>query len=100
MNKQAKFDIVVNSNSKSQVSPVKWVLFEEGNLEVGRSDARMLVGPNILGALKHLVCYSFHHFDQNMTPPNLLPYPWHAFETQQGQISTLGGETRVGVGIP
>ena len=63
-------------------SPVKWILFEEGNLEVGRSDARVLVGPNILGALKHLVRHRFTRLK------NL------------GQIFTLGGETRVGVGIP
>ena len=48
-------DLVLFQNNP----PVKWVLFEEGNLEVGRSDARVLVGPNIFGALKHLVRHRF-----------------------------------------
>ena len=34
--------------------PVKWVLFKEGNLQIGRSNARVLVRAwHILGALKY-----------------------------------------------
>ena len=61
--------------------PVKWVLFKEGNLQIGRSNARVLVrAGHILGALKY---------------PRL-----DSASDKKKQPSTLGGETRVGVGIP
>ena len=72
-------------------------MLEEGNLEVGRSDARVLVGPNILGALKHLLKYSSSQSIILIKKPR---HPTSKTLKTQGQISTLGGETRVGVGIP